>query len=446
MDFAIVNGLLKRAPGKGLVHAPFALTPAPITPRDNHRIEELTAPFNRLVLALSRDIGFLGEVLAGVAESDGFTRDLLAMAAAREALQPLRLFLTRGDYFLQAGGAGEPPLIRQVELNTISAGYAGLAGRVNLLHRQLFAGTPQAEELIHNDPIGPISRGVSRAFGHYGHPEGCLLMIVQPGDGNIFDQRMLEIALREEGIEVERMTLEELAERGRLREGHLTVGGRIAAIVYFRAAYTPDDFTSPDTFRARGMIENSSAVSIPDIATQLAGTKKIQQLLAEAGTLEKFCLPPDAALLRSTFAGIYSMEEPIQGPEGSLPAWRAAMARPGEFVMKPQREGGGNNLFDDELRAALAGSSAEERRPFILMERIAPVTHTALLVKEGVAEETLCVSEIGRFGLLLAHGGEELLNVDAGYLVRTKPRELREGGITAGYGFLNNLCTASAQP
>eukprot|EP00966_Prymnesium_polylepis_P251193 5807924-Prymnesium_polylepis.1 len=42
-------------------------------------------------------------------------------------------------------------------------------------------------------------------------------------------------------------------------------------------------------------------------------------------------------------------------------AMAGAMARPSDYVMKPQREGGGNNFFGDEMREALRTFSREQR-------------------------------------------------------------------------------------
>lgn len=63
-------------------------------------------------------------------------------------------------------------------------------------------------------------------------------------------------------------------------------------------------------WEARLLLERSRAVKCPDIATQLAGTKKVQQELSQPGTLEKL-LPGRAeavARIRATFAGLYSLD------------------------------------------------------------------------------------------------------------------------------------------
>lgn len=48
----------------------------------------------------------------------------------------------------------------------------------------------------------------------------------------------------------------------------------------------------------------------------------------------------------------------------------AAAAEPERFVLKPQREGGGNNLYGEELRAKLAEGNG--LAAYILMQRIQP--------------------------------------------------------------------------
>ena len=119
VDFAILQGLLKRTAQGGLIHMPFALTPCPVDGETAARMEALSQPFNRLAHAVSRRPEFLKEALAEVTAADPFTRDLLRMTRADFTAQPLYLQITRSDYFLQAAPAGEAPALRQVELNTI---------------------------------------------------------------------------------------------------------------------------------------------------------------------------------------------------------------------------------------------------------------------------------------------------------------------------------------
>ena len=109
-------------------------------------------------------------------------------------------------------------------------------------------------------------------------------------------------------------------------------------MAYFRCAYTPRDFPSEAHWEARLLLERSRAVKCPTLAYQLVGTKKVQQVLAEPGQLERFLpdAPEAVQRLRSCFAGLYSLDD-----ASSDPIIAKALANPHNYVLKPQREGGG---------------------------------------------------------------------------------------------------------
>lgn len=80
------------------------------------------------------------------------------------------------------------------------------------------------------------------------------------------------------------------------------------AIVYMRSCYKPSDYEGDDDWKTRLMMEKSRAVMCPTAAYQLAGTKKVQQVLAAPGMVERFI--KDAAAverIRSTFAEQFSL-------------------------------------------------------------------------------------------------------------------------------------------
>lgn len=88
----------------------------------------------------------------------------------------------------------------------------------------------------------------------------------------------------------------------------------------------------------RLLAERSLAIKCPTVAYQLVGAKKVQQVLAAPGQLERFVKDPQsAALLRASFTGLYPLDHT---PEG-LAAYEAALINSDDLVMKPQREGGG---------------------------------------------------------------------------------------------------------
>ncbi|MEQ2164740.1 hypothetical protein GOODEAATRI_009909 [Goodea atripinnis] len=62
-------------------------------------------------------------------------------------------------------------------------------------------------------------------------------------------------------------------------------------------------------------MERSTAIKCPDISTHLAGTKKVQQVLARPGVLEKFFpdQPQVVEQIRSTFTGLYTLDMVSKG-------------------------------------------------------------------------------------------------------------------------------------
>src|SRR5690606_38376420 len=103
---------------------------------------------------------------------------------------------------------------------------------------------------------------------------------------------ILEYTLwHEHSIPLIRRTLREIQEKHTFDErGQLLLdcGRHRAAIVYFRAGYTPSDYPSDTEFQAVYSVEKSAAIKCHALLTHLAGTKKIQQVLAEPDMLERF--------------------------------------------------------------------------------------------------------------------------------------------------------------
>ena len=58
-------------------------------------------------------------------------------------------------------------------------------------------------------------------------------------------------------------------------------------------------------------IERSRAVKCPSLSYVLAGTKRVQQLLAKPGVLERWLDEPSCQAIRDTFMGFHSFVEVI---------------------------------------------------------------------------------------------------------------------------------------
>jgi glutathione synthase len=188
----------------------------------------------------------------------------------------------------------------------------------------------------------------------------------------------------------------------------------------------------------------------------LAGAKKVQQVLAEEGMVERFLCTGDDPVgqdavnrLRETFTGLYPMDDSPLGQE----AYRLAVAHPERFVLKPQREGGGNNIYRENIppflksleEQPLAPGEPPRKEGYILMSLIDPPKELKnLLVKGGsqTAASGEVVSELGVYGVALFDGtlGQDIaVNRNAGTLLRTKGRESDEGGVAVGYSVIDSV-------
>lgn len=212
--------------------------------------------------------------------------------------------------------------------------------------------------------------------------------------------------------------------------------GQEVAVVYYREGYMPENYNKQN-WEARLLIERSKAVKCPDIATQLVGTKKVQQELSQPGVVERL-LPSQAeavARIRATFTGLYSLDMDEEGAK----VVAMAIADPERYVLKPQREGGGNNLYGEELKQLLEKiKDSPERASYILMDKITPQTSMNYLLRaHSPLKISECVSELGVFGVYVRQGKDIVVNKHVGHLLRTKAIEHADGGVAAGVAVLD---------
>lgn len=444
--------------GAGLSDLPVATVPAPVSllpvayPRATfEKAKRAATAFNTMIDAVSRDDDYLQTTLRSAARHDDFTARLLQLhsatagvrAARRDTPRDFLLAINRSDYMLHSPTSA----LLQVELNTIAASFGCLSTLVCRMHRYLLerSGAPQSvlDRLPFNDAKAELADALGAAVTAHGAPGGVVVMVVQPGERNAFDQQWLQFSLWERhGVRTLRRTLAEVEQGGALGpEGSsgLFIDGHTVSVVYFRAGYSPNDYPTDAEWRARDLIERSDAIACPSVAMQLAGAKKVQQDLAVSGRLERFAsTPEDAELMRALFAGLWSLDGMLDAGSDveAEEAVKDALQRPEGYVLKPQREGGGNNLYGEVLREKLRGGG--DLGDLILMQRILPPAHRAIMLRLGQATEAETLSELGVFGVYLRRGRDVLLNREAGHLVRTKTATSDEGGVAAGFAVLDS--------
>lgn len=229
----------------------------------------------------------------------------------------------------------------------------------------------------------------------------------------------------------------------------------------------PHEYPTQAHYSTRFLLESSKSIKCPTIALQLAGGKKVQEVLTQPGVLERFLSnetkygntfnPAAIEELRSSFMGMWGLDV----DQGRLMADINAVALGKEeygtrkareeylsLVLKPQREGGGNNVYKEDIPAFLNSLPQQERQAWIAMELINPPENFGnYLIRAGATNATQqapvkvdVVSELGIFGWSLFGGPEQAVEEkEVGWLVRTKGKESNEGGVATGFSVLDSL-------
>eukprot|EP00922_Rhytidocystis_sp_ex-Travisia-forbesii_P012723 GHVS01019146.1.p1 GENE.GHVS01019146.1~~GHVS01019146.1.p1 ORF type:complete len:656 (-),score=166.84 GHVS01019146.1:176-1927(-) len=293
----------------------------------------------------------------------------------------------------------------------------------------------------------------------------------------------------------------------------------------------------------RELLEWSHAAKCPSVAAQLSGTKKVQQMFSHnkdnhkdnnedndgKDVLKKLNFSKkEIEEMRKVFMSQVDLWETLQQRkkmfndnidksnnnndnkkkkkegneregEGLVDIIAEAIANPNNFVLKPQREGGGNNIYGKDianrLKNALLVINNENEdnnnnlKQYILMSKIKTPTHKAVLMSPWlfgtnnlrdvcptltaeqissilagndviqISEQRVlvgsggvgrrlycisvddCVSELGVYGCMVMDGEKECLfnKQDGCYLLRTKSARQHEGGVAAGFAAIDSL-------
>ncbi|KAL1392347.1 glutathione synthetase large chain [Phyllosticta capitalensis] len=387
-------------------------------------------------------------------------------------VQDITLGLFRSDYMLHLDPEDieAKPEIKQVEFNTIASSFGGLSSRVSQLHKHLLsieAYPADASPAISQDTlpesksVPSLAAGLAAAHIAYGPSKSenplCVLFVVQDPERNVFDQRLLEYSLlNKSGVRSFRVPFSKVLDETKLdsqrnliyRPKHAPGKEFEVSTVYFRAGYSPDDYLGDNEWGARLHIERSCAIKCPSILLQLAGCKKVQQVLATPHSphLARFLSDEETvARVKKTFAPIYPLDKSEAGLEARKLATDTNSAQ--RYVLKPQREGGGNNIYRGNIPPFLATLPESSWPAYILMEMIEPPPANNVIIRNGEVRKGGVIGELGVYGVCLwRHGdgaadrGHILENWEAGYLLRTKGNESEEGGVAAGFGAVDSIC------
>lgn len=457
-DWAQANGIVmrNREQPQLLNFAPFMLFPTPFPKYLYDEAMLVQKDFQTLAHLASLDSKFIEESLKSVILHDDFTKRQydIYTEVKKGGFKPKFYFnITRSDYMIDKNEGADtkrPYEIKQIEINMIAASFAGLCTKVGRLHKFLgdvmHGKAPFKKENLPNvNTIGELGAGLAKCWQYYNVEDAVIVFVVMEGECNRIDQRLLEYSFYEnltklaykKHVPVLFRSLQQIQREGKLSDDNrFLLEGKEVALFYFRAGYTPGCYNDA-AWEARLLIEKSVAVKCPTVAEQLIGTKKVQQIFALPGMVEKFIKNGEAVKrIRRTFAGLYTLDP---GPEGDASA-KLALDDPGKYVLKPQREGGGNNMYDGDLVNELKRiTDPAERSQYILMERVRPPVVKNYIVHVESSKPSLAdtITELGIFGIFISDGEQEILNSSSGFILRTKDIAHDDGGVAAGRAVLD---------
>ncbi|KXT15350.1 hypothetical protein AC579_10435 [Pseudocercospora musae] len=482
-DWSIAHGLAVRpAPayvpeeqnpsGALAATAPVTLFPSLFPRVCFEQAQSVAEAYNELYSAIASDESWLTGIVEELVEIDDFMAGLwkVHQAVKKEGYaQSLALGLFRSDYMVHVDKSGDTkPSVKQVEFNTIASSFGGLSSQVSGLHRYLSSIDAYPDELSsivnglslpESASVPSLAKGMAKAHEAYGAPKSglptCVIFLVQDPERNVFDQRHLEYALSENhGVRTFRLPFDRVLQDTKVDDKRSLVYTPPSTphkqyevtLVYFRAGYAPPEYTNQSRWDGRLQIERSAAIKCPTVLTQLAGTKKVQQVLATPHSphLAKF-IPNEkkAAGLVETFAPIYPLDKSTAGKEARQLATNPDTAV--KYVLKPQREGGGNNIYRKNIPGFLKDLPDSHWPAYILMEMIEPPAQQNTIFRNGELQSGGVICELGIYGACVWNtkqdGTRDIIeNFEAGYLLRTKGDQSEEGGVAAGFGSVDSPC------
>ncbi|RAK78353.1 glutathione synthetase [Aspergillus fijiensis CBS 313.89] len=381
----------------------------------------------------------------------------------------------RSDYMLQGDGTSklaiDPadgsisiPQLKQVEFNTFSCAGASHAQKTVDMHRH-FTRTGAYNSLTNrNSPVGlaalpennniqSLAACLAEAHALYGQAkskvaaETAVLLLVQPQNFNIADERPVEYALWNQASPVPAYRVEwgddllettSLSKTKELLFHPSWLQSQVPieiSVVYLRAGYEADEYDHVGK-RARVRLETSRAIKCPSLLAQILTFKKVQQALTEPGSVERFLSPNKAAKIRKTFVPMYPLDESQAGLRARNWATDSDVAE--NYVLKPSHEGGGHNVHGADIPDFLASVARSAWCAYILMERIhSPAVYNVLMSPQGIGSGPV-VSELGVIGTCIwkktTEGSEFLSNAVAGWSYKTKHTDVDEMSVLKGYG------------
>ena len=126
------------------------------------------------------------------------------------------------------------------------------------------------------------------------------------------------------------------------------------------------------------------------------------------------------------------------------------------YILKPQREGGGNNYYHEDILKILPqfeinsdsenninnldvsnNSLSQELRHLLVMDRVNPEEYDTAVLHDNKLKKMNCISEVSVYGIILSSDKIIYMNKAVGFLLRTKEKSSQEGGVIGGFSAID---------
>lgn len=191
-DWALMNGMCLRSKTDFnrdiLQFAPFVLFPSPFPREEFQNACDIQIILNVLIHRVAHDYDFLKETLQGIIKVDDFTKrlfDIYETVHEEGAAQKISLGMLRSDLMLDTSCPRKESETlkphccwKQVEINTIAAGFGWLGPASTQLHKFVLRElgyTAELGNLPKNDALEMLCSGMIEAWNLYGNSQYVLI-------------------------------------------------------------------------------------------------------------------------------------------------------------------------------------------------------------------------------------------------------------------------------
>lgn len=418
---------------------------------------DLQHVYTELYVRVASDPDWLYSVLEPLIEHDQYIGALWVIyVKVRDAgaLQEFVCSVIRNDYMLHQPPGQMRPCLKQVEINPFSCAGACHSEGVAAMHRDLGnvrsltreRSMTDSQKLATNINIDSIVALLQAAYDIYKASPSrkrCVLMTVQPLNFNIADEQPIVYKLWDNSIPCYRCEWQTILDHTTLVEDRTllfkppssTIELEVS-VIYHRAGYEAKEYDDRGV-ATRLRLELSRAIKCPDILTNFTTFKEVQRALTVPGAVELFLSFNQAERIRRTFMYMQTLDTSPLGLEARKIALDPQEAI--NHVLKPNRDGGGNNIYRTDIPLFLAQLPQYQWSLYVLMRLIEPPETKGHLMMPQALYHGPVISELGILGTCFwrrgANGEVAFLRNDlAGWTFKTKPRDIDEMSVVKGYG------------